>query len=118
MEISDPDSSPERGRAETATEEPFPETLEEIEEMEADAPLVGIIMGSKSDMDTMRKAEETLEENGIRYEVRVMSAHRDPETVSEYCKAAKMRGMQACSSPAQGCRPLFRASPPPTPSCR
>jgi 5-(carboxyamino)imidazole ribonucleotide mutase len=93
LEIRDPDQTPDGG-AETATEEPFPETLEEIEEIQADAPLVGIIMGSKSDMEKMRKAEAVLDEYGIRSEVRVMSAHRDPDTVSEYCKNAKMRGLK------------------------
>ena len=93
MEIRDPDPAPEGG-AETATEEPLSETLEEIEEMETEAPLVGIIMGSKSDMDKMRKAEAVLQEYGISCEVRVMSAHRDPDTVSEYCKNATMRGLK------------------------
>ncbi len=93
MEIRDPDQTPEGG-AETATEEPFPEALEEIEEIQTEAPLVGIIMGSKSDMEKMRKAEAVLDEYGIRSEVRVMSAHRDPDTVSEYCKNAKMRGLK------------------------
>jgi 5-(carboxyamino)imidazole ribonucleotide mutase len=93
LEIRDPDQTPPGG-AETATEEPLPETLEEIEEIQADAPLVGIIMGSKSDMEKMRKAEAVLDEYGIRSEVRVMSAHRDPDTVSEYCKNAKMRGLK------------------------
>ena len=93
MEIRDPDQTP-RGGAETATEEPLPESLEEIDEIQADAPLVGIIMGSKSDMEKMRKAEAVLDEYGIRSEVRVMSAHRDPDTVSEYCKNAKMRGLK------------------------
>jgi 5-(carboxyamino)imidazole ribonucleotide mutase len=65
-----------------------------FDEIEADAPLVGIIMGSKSDMDKMRKAEEVLQEYGIRCEIRVMSAHRDPDTVSEYCKNARMRGLK------------------------
>src|SRR5918998_1908072 len=75
-----------------------PETEAEVEnafdEIEADAPLVGIIMGSKSDMDKMRKAEEVLQEYGIRCEIRVMSAHRDPDTVAEYCKNARMRGLR------------------------
>jgi 5-(carboxyamino)imidazole ribonucleotide mutase len=79
---------------ETATEEPLPEALEDIEGIETDAPLVGIIMGSKSDMEKMRKAEAVLEEYGIHCEVRVMSAHRDPDTVSEYCKNARMRGLK------------------------
>ncbi|TMM11492.1 MAG: 5-(carboxyamino)imidazole ribonucleotide mutase [Actinobacteria bacterium] len=51
-------------------------------------------MGSKSDMPTMEKAGKELEERGIRYETRVMSAHRDPETVTDYAKNAKMRGLR------------------------
>jgi len=94
LEIRDPDGAPEGG-ADTATEEEvFPETLEEIEEIQTEAPLVGIIMGSKSDMEKMRKAETVLDEYGIHSEVRVMSAHRDPDTVSDYCKNAKMRGLK------------------------
>jgi phosphoribosylaminoimidazole carboxylase PurE protein len=93
LETRDPEPTAEGG-ADTATEEPLSETLEEIEEIETEAPLVGIIMGSKSDMDKMRKAEAVLDEYGISCEVRVMSAHRDPDTVSEYCKNAKMRGLK------------------------
>jgi 5-(carboxyamino)imidazole ribonucleotide mutase len=69
-----------------------PET--EFEELDVDAPRVGIIMGSKSDMEEMDKAGKVLEERGIHYEVRVMSAHRDPDTVAEYCKNARMRGLR------------------------
>jgi 5-(carboxyamino)imidazole ribonucleotide mutase len=69
-----------------------PET--QFEELDVDAPRVGIIMGSKSDMEQMEKAAKVLEEQGIRSEVRVMSAHRDPDTVAEYCKNARMRGLQ------------------------
>jgi 5-(carboxyamino)imidazole ribonucleotide mutase len=69
-----------------------PET--QFEELDVDAPRVGIIMGSKSDMEEMDKAGKVLEEQGIRYEVRVMSAHRDPDTVAEYCKNARMRGLR------------------------
>ena len=60
-----------------------------------DAPQVGIVMGSKSDMPLMEKAGAELEEHGIRYEMRVMSAHRDPDTVAEYAKNARMRGLRA-----------------------
>jgi phosphoribosylaminoimidazole carboxylase PurE protein len=67
---------------------------EEFEQIDVDAPLVGIIMGSKSDMDTMQKAAAELDERGIRNEVRVMSAHRDPDVVAEYCKNAHMRGLK------------------------
>jgi 5-(carboxyamino)imidazole ribonucleotide mutase len=69
-----------------------PET--QFEELDVDAPRVGIIMGSKSDMEEMEKAGKVLEERGIRYELRVMSAHRDPDTVAEYCKNARMRGLR------------------------
>jgi 5-(carboxyamino)imidazole ribonucleotide mutase len=55
---------------------------------------VGIIMGSQSDMDTMAAAAKVLEDKGIRSEIRVMSAHRDPETVADYCKNARMRGLK------------------------
>jgi len=67
---------------------------EEFEEIDVDVPLVGIIMGSKSDMDTMQKAAAELNDRGIRNEVRVMSAHRDPDVVAEYCKNAHMRGLK------------------------
>ena len=75
-----------------------PDTLteleEELEDLEADAPRVGIVMGSKSDMPTMEKAAQELEERGIRHEVRVMSAHREPEAVADYARNARMRGLQ------------------------
>jgi len=70
------------------------ETIEQMEEMLPDAPRVGIIMGSKSDMDVMQKAGDVLHDNGVLYEIRVMSAHRDPEVVSDYCKNARMRGLR------------------------
>jgi len=66
----------------------------EFDGMEVDAPRVGIVMGSKSDMSAMEKAAKELEERGIRHEVRVMSAHRDPDTVADYAKNAKMRGLR------------------------
>lgn len=65
-----------------------------FEGLEVDTPLVGIVMGSKSDMPVMEKAGAELEERGIRYEIRVMSAHREPEVVAEYSKNAKMRGLR------------------------
>jgi 5-(carboxyamino)imidazole ribonucleotide mutase len=71
-----------------------PETLVRLEESEPDTPVVGIIMGSQSDMDTMSGASKVLEAAGVRSETRVMSAHRDPEQVAEYCKNARMRGLK------------------------
>jgi 5-(carboxyamino)imidazole ribonucleotide mutase len=70
------------------------ETMEEIEDLPEQAPRVGIIMGSQSDSETMAKAERVLEEAGVDFEVRVMSAHRDPETVADYCRNARMRGLR------------------------
>ena len=67
---------------------------EEFAELDVDAPRVGIVMGSKSDMPVMEKAGEELEQRGIRHEIRVMSAHRDPGTVAEYASNAKFRGLQ------------------------
>jgi 5-(carboxyamino)imidazole ribonucleotide mutase len=82
----------ETGEVEAVTET---EVEEEFADLDVDAPLVGIVMGSKSDMPVMEKAAQELEERGIRYEIRVMSAHREPETVAEYAKNAKMRGLRA-----------------------
>ena len=59
-----------------------------------DGPSVGIVMGSKSDMPVMERAGDELKERGIRYEIRVMSAHRDPDTVADYAKNARMRGLR------------------------
>lgn len=70
------------------------EVREELEELEVDAPLVGIVMGSKSDLATMEKAENELRDRGIRCEVRVMSAHREPDNVADYARNAKMRGLR------------------------
>jgi len=75
-----------------------PETLAAVEEqfdgLEVDAPRVGIVMGSKSDMEAMEKAAKELEERGIGHEVRVMSAHREPDAVAEYAKNARLRGLR------------------------
>ena len=71
-----------------------PQTLTQLEETEPDAPLVGIIMGSQSDMDTMQGAVKVLEDAGIKAEVRVMSAHREPDKVADYCRNARMRGLK------------------------
>jgi phosphoribosylaminoimidazole carboxylase PurE protein len=58
-------------------------------------PLVGIVMGSQSDMPAMEKAAKELEARGIAHEVNVMSAHRDPEKVADYAKTARERGLRA-----------------------
>lgn len=77
---------------------PETEILASVEELfhevEVERPQVGIIMGSESDKPAMQPAGQVLEECGIRYEVRVMSAHREPEVVSDYCGSARMRGLR------------------------
>jgi 5-(carboxyamino)imidazole ribonucleotide mutase len=79
-------------------EQMTPETVaaveQEIEGLDVEAPLVGIVMGSQSDMPAMEKAAEELDKRGIDHEIRVMSAHRDPEKVADYAKNAKMRGLK------------------------
>jgi phosphoribosylaminoimidazole carboxylase PurE protein len=89
---------PERGSATTETErvelDPMPEVEEAFREIEVDAPRVGIIMGSASDKETMQPAGEELSQRGIRYEVRVISAHRDPDAVADYARNAHMRGLR------------------------
>ncbi len=84
------------------TEQPAPELTplaeaeveEELDSLDVDAPRVGIVMGSKSDMEIMQKAAAELDERGILNEVRVMSAHRDPDVVADYSKNAHMRGLR------------------------
>jgi 5-(carboxyamino)imidazole ribonucleotide mutase len=58
------------------------------------SPLVGILMGSKSDWETMRAAAQILEEFGVPHEAKVASAHRSPELVSDYVRSAEQRGLQ------------------------
>jgi len=70
------------------------EVRAEIEGLDVAAPRVGILMGAKSDMDAMQAAADELSERGILHEVRVMSAHRDPEAVAEYASNARMRGLR------------------------
>ncbi len=74
--------------------EAMAETAADIEDLDTDAPRVGIVMGSKSDLPAMEKASAELTERGISSETRVMSAHRDPDTVAEYAKNARMRGLR------------------------
>jgi len=70
------------------------EVQAQLDDIDVDTPRVGIVMGSKTDMPEMEKAAKELEERGISYEVRVMSAHREPEVVADYAKNAHMRGLR------------------------
>jgi 5-(carboxyamino)imidazole ribonucleotide mutase len=75
-----------------------PQTQVEVEPALADVPvagpLVGIVMGSKSDMEKMQKAARELEQLEIEHEIRVMSAHREPDIVADYARNAKLRGLK------------------------
>jgi len=89
---------PERGSATRESEpeqlDPMPESEGAFEGMEVDAPRVGIIMGSASDKPAMEPAGKELTERGITFEVRVISAHRDPQAVADYARNAHMRGLR------------------------
>ncbi|HVL87429.1 MAG TPA: 5-(carboxyamino)imidazole ribonucleotide mutase [Candidatus Thermoplasmatota archaeon] len=66
------------------------------------APLVGIIMGSRSDWETMRHASQTLDELGVPHECRVVSAHRTPDLLFEYAQTAAERGLRILIAGAGG----------------
>ena len=59
-----------------------------------DAPLVGVVMGSRSDWETMRHATEMLESFGVPFEARVLSAHRTPDELAEWASTAESRGIE------------------------
>ena len=69
---------------------------------EANEPLVGIIVGSKSDLPTMENAREILHQFGVAHECRVVSAHRTPEWLVEYAKTAESRGLKVIIAGAGG----------------
>jgi 5-(carboxyamino)imidazole ribonucleotide mutase len=70
--------------------------------MHDDGPLVGIIMGSKSDWETMRHAAETLDRLGIAHETRIVSAHRTPKRLYDYAHSARDRGLKLIIAGAGG----------------
>jgi 5-(carboxyamino)imidazole ribonucleotide mutase len=65
-------------------------------------PLVGVIMGSSSDWETLRHAVEALQELGVPHEVRVVSAHRTPDLMFEYASSAEARGLEVIVAGAGG----------------
>src|SRR5438034_2462658 len=68
----------------------------------AEAPLVGLIMGSRSDWETMRHTAETLERLAVPFEARVVSAHRTPDLLFEYAAGAEARGLEVLIAGAGG----------------
>lgn len=69
---------------------------------EKSPPLVGVIMGSQSDWDTMKEAAALLEQFGVEHECRVVSAHRTPDWMNEYAKTAEERGLEVIIAGAGG----------------
>jgi len=86
--------APPEGEPALAAAPPAAETAAELEQIDVDAPQVAILMGSKSDLPAMQKAEHELSDRGISSETRVMSAHREPDVVSDYARNAKLRGIK------------------------
>ena len=74
-----------------------------------ESPLVGIVMGSRSDWETMQHASSLLDQLGVAHEVRVVSAHRTPDRLFEYAATAAGRGLRAVIAGAGG-RLLFPCS--------
>ena len=70
--------------------------------LDAAAPLVGVVMGSRSDWETMQHAVARLEQLGVPHEVRVVSAHRTPDLLVDYAKSAQSRGLRAIIAGAGG----------------
>ena len=66
------------------------------------APLVGIIMGSSSDLPTMQHAADTLGALGVAFEMKIVSAHRTPDLMAEYAKSAESRGLRVIIAGAGG----------------
>jgi 5-(carboxyamino)imidazole ribonucleotide mutase len=70
--------------------------------MSEQKPLVGVVMGSKSDWETMRTAADVLNEFGVAYEAKVVSAHRTPDSMMEYARVAESRGLEVIIAGAGG----------------
>ncbi|MCA1608257.1 MAG: 5-(carboxyamino)imidazole ribonucleotide mutase, partial [Acidobacteria bacterium] len=68
----------------------------------AEKPLVGVIMGSKSDWETIKAAADALAEFGVPYETKIVSAHRTPDLLFEYAKSAESRGLEVIIAGAGG----------------
>ena len=70
--------------------------------MSEEKPLVGVLMGSRTDWDTVRHASETLARFGVAHECRVLSAHRTPAATAEYVRTAEERGLEVLIAAAGG----------------
>jgi 5-(carboxyamino)imidazole ribonucleotide mutase len=79
-----------------------PKSNSPTSKIQSSNPLIGIIMGSQSDWDTMKNAADILDELKIQYESKIVSAHRTPERMVEYAKTAKDRGLKVIIAGAGG----------------
>ena len=80
----------------------MPRKVSRSSRKEAGSPVVGILMGSDSDLPTMQEASKILEEFGVPFEVRICSAHRTPERLTRYARAAEGRGIRVLIAGAGG----------------
>ncbi len=76
--------------------------LNSLEAAMSDIPIIGLVMGSNSDWDTMQAAAEVLDEFGVAYEARVVSAHRTPDLLFDYAASARDRGLACIIAGAGG----------------
>jgi 5-(carboxyamino)imidazole ribonucleotide mutase len=76
--------------------------MSQVNSSESNSPLVGVIMGSKSDWPTMKETVVMLEKFSVPYEVKVVSAHRTPDLMFEYAEQAEARGLKAIVAGAGG----------------
>jgi 5-(carboxyamino)imidazole ribonucleotide mutase len=76
--------------------------LDDMSEQSASAPLIGVVMGSRSDWETMKEAVDVLDNLGVPCEVQVVSAHRTPDLLFEYAATAEARGLAAIIAGAGG----------------
>lgn len=79
-----------------------PDPYERLKRVGAGTPLIGVVMGSKSDWETMAQASRTLADLGVPHEVGVVSAHRTPDWLIEYADAAESRGLEVVIAGAGG----------------
>ena len=90
-----PEPEPEeREPAPLADPQGLAETAADIEQIDVDSPRVAIVVAEKEDLLTMERAEAELDQRGISFEVRVMSADEEPRAVSEYTENAQLRGIR------------------------
>ena len=91
-----------RGRRSTPTKKSRVAKSKNYPPSRGEAPLVGVIMGSRSDWETMRHASELLDRLGVLHEVRVVSAHRTPDLLMSYAGTAQRRGLRVIIAGAGG----------------